>query len=392
MRIGKVADMPEVSLPRANLARRAFLRGQMISLKRYLDAVDDEPLVQIADRAETADATDANELIPAAISAYRSALLETGKYSLDACPALGEGLNHGLQKLSEKLSRTVTREAVEGAEKSVQEQLQDWGRRTAKHYMQKTGEVKELLLVLARTAESVGERDQRCAQQLHEVTARLNQIAKLDDLTVIRASIVKSATELKCSIDRMAAEGKTAIDQLRVEVSAYHTRLEAAEEIASTDSLTGVRSRLCMEHQIERRIEAGTPLCVIIVDINGFKRVNDEHGHMAGDELLKQFATELRSASRANDLIGRLGGDEFIIVRDCDLSEAKAQIDRLRAWVCGNYIVEGNGQTIKLRVDASFGLAKHKPGEPLKSLIDRADTEMYLDKAISHVAEAGPRR
>jgi diguanylate cyclase (GGDEF)-like protein len=364
----------------------------MISLKRYWDVIDGDPQEQFADGAETAAVTDANELFPVAIAAYRSALQETGKYSLDACPALGEGLKHGLQKLSEKLSRTVTREAVEGVEKSVQEQLQDWGRRTAKHYLQKTGEVKELLLVLARTAESVGERDQRCAQQLNEVTARLNQIAKLDDLTVIRASIVKSATELKCSIDRMAAEGKTAMDQLRVEVSAYQTRLEAAEEIASTDSLTGVRSRLCMEHQIERRIEAGTPLCVIIVDINGFKRVNDEHGHLVGDELLKQFATELRSASRSNDLIGRLGGDEFIIVRDCDLSEAKAQIDRLRAWVCGNYMVEGNGQLIKLRVDASFGLAKHKPEEPLKSLIDRADTEMYLDKAVSHVAEAGPRR
>lgn len=373
-------------------ARRAFNRGQMISLKRYLDAIDGDPLEQIADRAETLAAPDAKELLPAAISAYCSALQETGKYSLDACPALGEGLKHALQKLSEKLSRTVTREAVEGAERSVQEQLQDWGRRTAKHYLQKTGEVKELLLVLARTAESVGERDQRCAQQLNEVTARLNQIAKLDDLTVIRASIVRSATELKCSIDRMAAEGKTAIDQLRVEVSAYQTKLEAAEEIASSDSLTGLRSRLCVEHQIERRIEAGTPLCVIIVDINGFKLVNDEHGHLVGDELLKQFATELRSASRATDLIGRLGGDEFIIVRDCDLPEAKAQIDRLRAWVCGNYMVEGNGQPIKVRVDASFGLAKHKPEEPLKSLIDRADTEMYLDKAVFRAPETGSRR
>ncbi len=104
--------------------------------------------------------------------------------------------------------RNVTREVVEGAERSVQEQLQDWGQRTARHYLEKTGEVKELLLVLARTAESVGERDQRCAQQLNEVTARLNQIARLDDLTMIRASIVKSASELKCSIDRMAAEGK----------------------------------------------------------------------------------------------------------------------------------------------------------------------------------------
>jgi diguanylate cyclase (GGDEF)-like protein len=374
----------------------------MISLKRYLDAVDDEleqnegganSLPDSAQkRLDTLITPNAKEVLPVAVAAYRSALLETGKYSLEACPALGEGLKCELEKLHDRLASNVTYEAMEGAERSVQKQLQEWGRRTAKHYLEKTGEVKELLLVLARTAESVGERDKRCAQQITEVTARLNQIAKLDDLTEIRSSIVKSATELKCSIDRMAAEGKTAIDLLRVEVSAYQSKLEAAEEIASSDSLTGLRSRLCVEHQIERRIEAGKPLCVIIADINGFKGVNDEHGHLIGDELLKQFAGELRSVSRSNDVIGRLGGDEFIIVRDCDLPEASAHIDRLRAWVCGSYTVEGNGKPIKLRVDASFGLAKYKSGETMKSFIDRADAEMYLDKAVSHSAEKSLRR
>ena len=305
--------------PRASCARRAFPRGQMISLKRYLDAVDDELLEMIeggtntlptvaAKRLEALIAPNARELLTVAIAAYRSALLETGKYSMEACPALGEGLKRGLQKLHDRLATNITREVVEGAKRSVQEQLEDWGDRTARHYMQKTGEVKELLLVLARTAESVGERDQRCAQQLNEVTVRLNQIARLDDLTLIRAAIVKSASELKHSIDRMAAEGKSTIDQLRVEVSNYQAKLDEAEEIASSNSLTGLRSRLYVEHQIERRIVAETAICVAIIDIDGFEQVNDRYGHLIGDELLKQFAGELRSASRSTDVIGRLGG------------------------------------------------------------------------------------
>ena len=402
-RIRETADMPVVFHPHFLCARTAFLRGQMISLKRYLDAIDSAPQAQNAGGAKllavsgakklgALAAPNAKELLPVAMGAYRSALLETGKYSLDACPALGEGLKHGLEELNENLSSTVSCEAVEGAQRSVQEQLQDWGRRTAKHYRQQTGEVKELLLVLARTAESVGERDQRCAQQITEVTARLNQIAKLEDLTEIRASIVKSASDLKGSIDRMAAEGNAAIDQLRGEVSTYQTKLEKAEEIASSDSLTGLRSRLCVEHQIERRIEAGTPFCVTIIDIDGFKQVNDEHGHLIGDELLKQFATELRSASRSTDLIGRLGGDEFIIVLDCGLPEATAQIDRLRKWVCGSYTVHGNAETIKLRVDASFGLAEHLPEETLKALFDRADAEMYQNKAASRAQGTSSKR
>ena len=188
-----------------------------------------------------------------------------------------------------------------------------WGRDTAKHYQQKACEVKDLLLVMAHTAESVSARDQRCAGQMSEVTERLKAIASLEDLTEIRASIEKSATELKTSIDRMTAEGKAALDHLREQVASYQSKLEEAEEIASRDALTGLSSRLYVEGQIEKRIGSGAPFCVALIDIDGFKKVNDNYGHLTGDELLKQFGAELRSACRATDVIGRWGGDEFIL-------------------------------------------------------------------------------
>ena len=165
-----------------------------------------------------------------------------GNCSVDACPALGEELKHSLGKLEANLSAGMSREAVAATEKNVQEQLQGWGRRTARHYREKTGEVKELLIVMAHTAESVGARDQRCAGQINEVTARLTRIASLDNLTEIRSSIEKSAAELKTSIDRMTEEGKAALDQLRSEVSNYQVKLEKAEEIASRDALTAGRN------------------------------------------------------------------------------------------------------------------------------------------------------
>ncbi len=335
----------------------------MISLKKYLESATSGSTMQ--------SEQDDRDILAMAIAAYRSALVEIGSCSMDACPALGEDLKRSLGKLGESLSIDMSPKAVDAAERSVQEQLQDWGRRTAKHYRQKTGEVKELLIVMARTAESVGERDQRCAGQLNDVTNRLEKIASLEDLTQIRASIEKSAAELKTSVERMAAEGKAAIEQLRAEVSTYQAKLEEAEESASRDALTGVRSRPYAEGQLERRIAAGIPHCVAIIDINGFKRVNDEHGHLVGDELLKQFADELRSACRTTDVIARWGGDEFIVLLDCGIREASAQTDRLREWVCGNYTVQGNAGPKKLRIEASIGLAEHIPGEAMKAVLDR---------------------
>jgi len=344
----------------------------MISLKKYLDTVGNGS--RQAGEAE-------GELLAATLDAYRSALAEMGTCSLDACPGLGTELKQGLGRLEARLSGGVTREAVAETEGGVQQQLQDWGRRTAKHYREKAGEVKEILIVMARTAESVGARDQRCAEQIDRVTTRLKRIANLEDLSEIRASIESSAAELKTSIDRMTAEGKAAIDQLRAEVTTFQTRLDQAEQVASCDSLTGLRNRLSVEGHLERRLEAGASFCVAIIDIDRFKQVNDRHGHVAGDELLRQFATELKSACRSKDIVGRWGGDEFIILLDCGQAEAEAQIARLSAWVCGSYKVEGNSGPIQLQVDASIGLAEARPNDSLKGLIARSDAEMYRQKA-----------
>jgi diguanylate cyclase (GGDEF)-like protein len=322
-------------------------------------------------------------LLPLTVAAYRSALVEMGNCGLNACPALGEELKQGLIELGEGFGAELSSEGVEKTETGVREQLQTWGRRTAQHYQQKASEVKDILLVLAHTAESVGERDQRCAWQITEVTTRLRGIANLEDLTEIRGAIEKSALDLKTSIDRMAVEGKAAIDQLKSEVSNYQTRLEEAEEIAARDRLTGLRSRLWVENQIEQSLHAGAPFCIAIIDIDKFKQVNDEHGHLTGDELLKKFAAKMRSVCRDTDTIGRWGGDEFILLLHCRIVEAQAQIDRLREWVCGNYTVQGSSGPQKLRVCASIGFAERQPGETMKALIDRADAKMYRDKAAS---------
>lgn len=343
----------------------------MISIKKYLDA----PLGRVGViRTEGAG--------PArvAIDAYRSALLEMGNCSLDACPGIGNGLKNRLDEVSREFAGTAVAAALETAEKSVREELREWGRQAARHYRQKSDEVKDLLLSMAQTAEAVGARDERCAGQINAVTEQLATVASLEDLTEIRASIKRSAEELKNSVERMATEGKAAMDRLREQVSGYRTKLEEAEEIASRDALTGLRNRVHVERQIEYRVAAGNPFCVAMIDIDGFKKVNDDLGHLTGDELLKQFSNELASACRSSDVIGRWGGDEFLIALDCGLEEATSQTERLSKWICGNYTIEGASGTEKLYVSASIGLAEYRAGETMKDLLARADASMYSRK------------
>jgi diguanylate cyclase len=348
----------------------------MISLKKYLDGELASPFGD--------EELSATGILPALLAAFGSVLLEMGNYSLEACPGLGDELKLRLRKLEEGLSLTMSREAVQTTYKDAQEQLREWGQRTARHYREKADEVKELLLTVARTAECVGARDQRCVGQIHAVTDRLQAIASLEDITEIRASIEKSSAELRNSIQRMSDEGKAAMEQLHKQVSNYEAKLEAAEELASRDTLTKVRSRLYVEGQIERRIATPSPFCIAVVDIDEFKKINDQFGHIVGDEALKQFAGELKSACRSTDIIGRWGGDEFLILLDCGLAEASAQIERVRKWVCGSYTVSAPSGQKKLLLSASIGLAECSPGEKMKELLTRADAEMYEHKEVSH--------
>jgi diguanylate cyclase (GGDEF)-like protein len=346
----------------------------MISLKKYLDSPAG---------SEGIKATEEPDLLKVAIEEYGATLEAAGDCCAKACPATVNALNQELVKIRCELSVSMESARLSEAAARAREQLNDWSRATEQHYHKKADEVKELLLTMARAAESVSARDARCAGQMNEMTGRLSAIASLEDLTEIRVSIKRSARELKTSIERMTAEGKATLDALREQVSTYQTKLDVAEAIASRDALTGLSSRLHVERQIERRISAGAVFCVALIDIDGFKRTNDQHGHLMGDELLKQFATELRSACRATDVIGRWGGDEFLLIFDCGLTEAQARAERLRKWVCGSYTLESKQGEIKLQVQASTGLAEHGDDESMNELIERADAAMYADKELS---------
>lgn len=352
----------------------------MISIRKYLEATIPPEVVAPEQRPQKRVAGD---LTAPLVEAYRSALGDMGRSGTDACPATGSELAQRLAELSEKLTGGMNAASLAEADNAARSLLQDWGRRTARHFQLKAGEVKEMLLAMARTAECVGERDQRCAHQIDEVTAQLRRIASLDDISQIRVSIEKSACELKASIERINAEGKSVLDALQTKVVTFQARLDEAEQLASLDALTRLRSRLWVEGQLESRVAASASFSVAIVDIDGFKSVNDTFGHIAGDEVLRQFANELRSACRSTDIVGRWGGDEFLIVLDCPLGAAEAQIERVRAWVCGPYTVPGAASTHKIEVSASIGLAAFASPETLEQLLDRADGAMYRNKSAA---------
>jgi diguanylate cyclase (GGDEF)-like protein len=150
-------------------------------------------------------------------------------------------------------------------------------------------------------------------------------------------------------------------------------RLERLEAEALTDPLTDTYNRRCWDRLLaseeERCRRHGHPAAILMVDLDGLKRVNDTHGHAAGDVLLIRAGTALRQAVRPHDIVARLGGDEFgILSVECDRRCGETLLTRVRAALA------------EARVPASVGLAVRRASVGLAGAWEDADQVMYQAK------------
>lgn len=166
-----------------------------------------------------------------------------------------------------------------------------------------------------------------------------------------------------------------------------------ADRRALTDPLTGLLNRRGIEASLLGAIahaeRYGRPLAVVMLDLDGFKRVNDVHGHVAGDEILRAAARVIRDQLRSPDRIGRFGGDEFLIVLpETGIAAARNLGERIGAALRGaDFAVRGE----PLALSASCGLVEFRCDESLASVLERVDVSLYEAKAARPAAsrEAG---
>ncbi|KTT23005.1 diguanylate cyclase [Pseudacidovorax intermedius] len=169
---------------------------------------------------------------------------------------------------------------------------------------------------------------------------------------------------------------------LRSEQALAAHNLELIDAVR-TDALTGAASRAGLEVQANRWLRDERPFAVLLLDLDGFKSVNDQHGHAAGDAVLATLARRLREAVRDSDLVARLGGDEFaLLLAGEPRREVLAMLaDRLVAQAAEP--VDWEGQP--LRVGMSIGIAcRPQDGDTLDELLRAADQAMYRSKQQAH--------
>lgn len=170
--------------------------------------------------------------------------------------------------------------------------------------------------------------------------------------------------------------------QLRATIAEMRSRILELELLADTDTLTPLPNRRAFMRRLEAVLHYiarhKTPAAILYIDLDGLKRINDEHGHNAGDAVLLHLAQLLTENLRSTDMVARIGGDEFGLILDhLSLEDAQAKACVLAERVASEPVKFG-AASISIRV--TIGLTMAQPDESVASLIARADAAMYANR------------
>ena len=168
------------------------------------------------------------------------------------------------------------------------------------------------------------------------------------------------------------------------DVSDRRESTEALRRSVACDHLTGLVNRRALfetcELELQRWRVAPRPLSIVLIDADHFKRINDDHGHAAGDTVLRHLAAGLSATFRAMDIVARLGGEEFVVLLPGCTEDAAATIAQRLCQIISEQTVSVNGAN--LRYTVSVGVATMDATvRDVESLIERADLAMYRAKA-----------
>jgi len=249
------------------------------------------------------------------------------------------------------------------------------------HHARETELAALVTLLRDATAMMIGESSEFHAEVLSSAD-RFKTMARLDDIRELKRELSTEISSLERVVESRKQRDRAAIDKLSKRVEVLQADLGRAEERAALDPLTKLCNRESFDRALERMIaDAGTSsgtLSLAMLDIDHFKKINDEYGHPVGDRVLLCVADWLRGAIRQNDVVARYGGEEFAVILGVGLKQSEERFTNVLASIAGrSYDYEDAGAVKSIRFTASCGLAQFTDGDSASDLIGRADQALY---------------
>lgn len=240
------------------------------------------------------------------------------------------------------------------------------------------GKLQQTLLIVFGELKELSGQTQEYESTALESVEKLSEDMSIQDIRNVLDEVIVATKKIRKSGEATHQR----LEETTKTLKTLKKEFEHAKSELLQDFLTGVMNRKGFDEFLAKSVSKNTgSLCVLILDIDHFKKFNDKHGHIVGDAVLKVVAKNVRKVVRGNDVIARIGGEEFaVILPETPLlgavtvaENARASISRLR--------LERKGKAEKLEtITVSIGAAQYRQGEPLEDFVNRADQALYFAK------------
>ncbi len=221
----------------------------------------------------------------------------------------------------------------------------------------------------------------RYGEALHTMSGQLIKADRIEDLREAVASISKETHHMEAhqrKLEKALGDSAQEIDDLR-------KKLKNVSRAARTDALTDLANRKYFAKRLREAAKEATetknPLALLMLDVDNFKEVNDNWGHLVGDHVLRLISKTLVESIKGRDLAARYGGDEFaVVLPNTRLKDASTLAEQIRKTISTKKLsLKNTGESIR-GITASIGVAAYRHGETLDELIHRADQALYSAK------------
>jgi len=235
----------------------------------------------------------------------------------------------------------------------------------------------EVLSYIHRSVDSTTYSNKHFSEVLAELSPDMSreQVHDIIEELVVETRVVMSS-------------GRELTEQLNsatTEMYELKKALDDSKRLAKTDTLTKLANRRSFDEVLAKMTKdadsTGIDICLIFCDLDLFKNINDKHGHLVGDQVLKVIANTLMKSVKGRDLVSRYGGEEFTItLLNTSLDNAKKLAEAIRIEIASKRIQRKDTREPLGQITMSFGIARYVPSEGVESFLQRADRALYMSK------------
>lgn len=267
---------------------------------------------------------------------------------------------------------------LESVSREVESELRTFGERLFEHACS-SRDLLDVASALDQAIAGIRELGGKHEQVMRTAAGSILTASESNSVTTLRILIRHQSARLLSLADEAAREKEALSSSLSSQVADLTTGLRIARREARQDSLTGLLNRRALEELMAESEKKESPRCLILLDLDRFKSINDMYGYLAGDELLRQIALRIQSALLPSCSAARWGGDEFIVLVDGSISTGMSVAQHLDQQLRARYNL-GEGHLTHVFAQASVAVSDWKAGESANTVVQRADQALKSRK------------